>query len=602
MTSENLRKSFSKLCQLLSRRDRIVFGLLLVGMIGSAILEVLSIGAVPMFVALAIHPEAVLQYAPAQGLLELLGVTDARSLVVAGCLAMLALFLLKTAYNCLLVYARVCFTQQRGRQLSERLFQAYMHAPYEFHLGRNSSELIRNTQHEAPAVFEGVLNPALEMGLSCLMTLAIVILLGVMEPLMALLAILIMGGGGFGYQWHVHARMKAHGKRAQRLRKTLLQTLQQGFGSLKEARILGREGHFVRSLGVHLQRMIRTERFSRVVAGITAPYMGLVAVAGLLCITMLLLLLGRELETIAPTLALFAAALVRLRTSVTELVGSLTALRYGSVAIDPVYDDLKLLEPLARRSLPPVRSQPNRFPLHGDLVLAGVSYRYPNTGDDALRNVSLRIPYGQAVAFIGPTGAGKTTIIDVILGLLRPQRGTVMVNGRDIHANLPAWHRAIGYVPQFIYLTDDTIRSNIALGLDEPRIDNAWLEQAVQAAHLSEFIDRLPEGLDTVVGEQGVRLSGGQRQRIGIARALYHKPDVLIMDEATSALDHTTEQSVIEAVNELKGARTILMIAHRLTTVRHCDRLYRLKDGRIDAVASYEEIIDQRATLRPALS
>jgi len=601
LPAESLAASFSKLRQLLSRRDKIGFGLLLLGMIGAAGFEVVSIGTVPVFVALAINPEPLLQYAPAAGLLDALGITDSRSLMLAGCAALLTLFLVKTLYMCLLLYAKVRYTQQRRRRLTERMFRAYMNAPYEFHLGRNSSELLRNTNHEVSAIFDGVLEPLLQLIMHGLMTLSLVVLLVVAEPLMALLAVLIMGAAGFGYQWRVRKQLKAYGTEAQRLRRATLQTVQQGLGSLKEARILRRESFFVKSLDESFRRMMRAERYSKLVGGITTPYMEFVAVAGLLSVTIVLVLLGRPMENVAPTLALFAAALVRLRSGIGGMVGSMTALRYKTVAIDPVYGDLKLLEwPAAPRvqqtSTPP---RPAHVPLTGELALHGVCYRYPGAPDDALRDVSLTIPRGQAVAFVGPTGAGKTTIVDVILGLLRPRRGTVTVDGVDIHANLAAWHRSVGYIPQFIYLTDDTIRRNVALGLDDRSIDEAQVRRALEAAQLMEFVDRLPAGLDTVVGERGVRLSGGQRQRIGIARALYHNPDVLIMDEATSALDHATEQSVIDAVNALKGTRTILMIAHRLTTVRQCDVVYRMKDGRIEAVGTYDEIVGQTGAFHP---
>ncbi|MEX2670970.1 MAG: ABC transporter ATP-binding protein [Phycisphaeraceae bacterium] len=599
---DGLAASFNKLRQLFNRREKIGFGVLLLAMIGAAALEAISIGAIPVFISLAMDPENILQHETVEPALTYLGITTARSLIIVGCATMLLIYLIKTIYNCLLIYFKARYTQNRQLKLTHRLFQAYMNAPYEFHLGRNTAELLRNTQKEVMTIVTGVLTPFLNLVLHVLMTLGIVALLLLSEPLMALVAITLMGVAGFGYQYRVRQKIKAYGQEAQHHRTLNMKAVQQGLGSLKEARILRRENFFVESLRRSLHRMMIAERYNKVISGITTPYMEFVAVGGLLTITILLVVMGRDMQIIAPTLALFAAALVRLRSGVGGIVGSVTELRYKVVSIDPVFDDLKLLDfpsspyrSLKHADTPPDPAEPAHV---NDLALTNIWYRYPGASDYSLKDVTLTIPRGQAVAFVGPTGAGKTTIVDVILGLLKPERGEIRVDGRDIQHDLATWQRHVGYIPQFIYLTDDTIRRNIALGLDDKDIDEDRITQAVAAAQLTELVDRLPGKLDTIVGERGVRLSGGQRQRIGIARALYQNPDVLVMDEATSALDNATEKSVIEAVNKLKGTRTIIMIAHRLSTVSECDVLYCMKDGQIETSGSYAEIVDKNATLR----
>jgi ATP-binding cassette, subfamily B, bacterial PglK len=236
--------------------------------------------------------------------------------------------------------------------------------------------------------------------------------------------------------------------------------------------------------------------------------------------------------------------------------------------------------------------------LSRSLSAKAVWYRYPDSEEYALKDVSFTLHKGESMAFVGPTGAGKTTIVDVILGLLEPEKGRIIVDGKDIHADLKAWQRNIGYIPQFIYLTDDTILHNVALGLEDKDIDEEKLWQSILTAQLESFIRTLPDGIETVIGERGVRLSGGQRQRIGIARALYHNPEVLIMDEATSSLDGSTEKAVIEAIEKLKGERTMIMIAHRLTTVQNCDKLYFMKDCRIDSSGSYDELVRNNEEFR----
>jgi ABC-type multidrug transport system fused ATPase/permease subunit len=272
---------------------------------------------------------------------------------------------------------------------------------------------------------------------------------------------------------------------------------------------------------------------------------------------------------------LFAAASFRLLPSVNRILGSAQSLRYGLPVIGSLYAELGVL---ASAQAP---SDRNRMPFRESLELHQVTYVYPGKVDPALREISLRIRKGESVGFIGASGAGKSTLVDILLGLLSPNAGQVRVDSQDIKDHLRNWQDQIGYVAQSIFLTDDTLRRNIALGLPDKQIDEEALWRAVCAAQLAEFVNSLPEGLDTVVGERGVRLSGGQRQRIGIARALLHDPALLVLDEATSSLDTATEGEVMEAVRALHGTKTIIIVAHRLSTVQQCDRLYRLDQGRI---------------------
>jgi ATP-binding cassette subfamily C protein len=593
-------QTIRQLREIFGRRDKWLACVLLLIMIGGAGVEVLGVGMIPVFVSTATDAENVLSHPWAAPVLEPLGITTARELLIGSSIGLLLLFFFKNAYICFQQYAVIRFTQNRRVELMRRMFNAYMHAPYEFHLRRNSAELLRNTQQEAARVIGQVIGPALRLLMRGLMMGAIVGLLFFTNPVAAAVGVGILALAGGGFYAAIQNRMKRYGQQAQAARKTMVQSIQQGLGAIKEARVGRSEPFFVDTLLGNVRRWIRAERFRQLTTQVTMPYMELVAVSALLAIALTLLLSGQGAREVAPTLAMFGYAFVRLKAGVGQVVKSFSGLRYGVVSVEPVYRDMKRLGALSPR-----RPQRHRWgeasesvTLREEIRLEDVWYRYPGAERYALRGVSLTIPRGSSVGFVGPTGAGKTTLIDVLLGLLEPESGRVTVDGADIRGALPQWRRDIGYIPQAIYLTDDTIKRNIAFGVPEKRIDEDRLRAAIRDAQLESFIDELPEGLETTVGEGGVRLSGGQRQRIAIARALYHDPDVLVMDEATAALDNATERALMQSIERLRGERTLLMIAHRLTTLRGCDRLYYLEDGQIEAAGSYDELQQRHASFR----
>jgi ATP-binding cassette subfamily C protein len=304
------------------------------------------------------------------------------------------------------------------------------------------------------------------------------------------------------------------------------------------------------------------------------------------------------MNTLLPVIALFGVAVVRLVPVVNGINTALVDLRYRRPAFEVVCTELRTVEPAAAQAVRSANGQSRKNKLREGIRVENVHYRYPNSPTFALRGISLEIKAGEVVALIGASGGGKTTLIDVLLGLLTPTSGKVIVDGEDIHADLGAWQRQIGYIRQDVYLLDDTIRRNIAFGLPDADIDDVAVARAIEAAQLDEFVQGLPQRAETLVGDRGVRLSGGQRQRVGIARALYHAPGILVMDEATSALDDDTERDVIGAIERLRGDRTIIMVAHRLTTVRECDRLYLIDSGQIKDQGGFHELAVRHATLR----
>lgn len=588
--------SLKNLIELISPRDRRNGLVLLFMMLVSAALEVIGVAAVPAFVSAFLAPEHLSGF-PIIGEFAS-ALPTGPGLVIWGGLALIVIFALKNAFLILNFYFQGKYAASRRVDLGRRLMNAYMRAPYSFHISRNTSELLRNIDREASVIANQAIAALLEIATRVVILIGVLTLLFVVEPLITLYWIGVFGLIAAVGVKAVSSKLKAFGLEEQRQRKVFVQALYQGFGAIKEARILGREQHFSDQVHHSVEKMARVNRHKRFISKVIAPTTEFFAITGLLVLAAGLVIAGRPTESILVTLSLFVVGLVRLRETANALMNHLANLRYNIVAVDPVYRDLKRLEPLAKapRRRPERQS---RSHLRRQIELRDVTYEYEGAAAPSLRGITLTIPVGCAVGFVGSTGAGKSTLIDVMLGLLEPQKGGVWIDGTDIReAGIGAWQNSIGYIPQTICLLDDTIRRNIALGVPDDQIDEGALWAAVRTAQLEEFVERQPEGLDTVIGERGVRISGGERQRIGIARALYDDPDVLIMDEATSSLDNATERAIIQAVEAAKGRRTIIMIAHRLSTVKNCDVLYFLKDGRIDGAGSFAELEDQHDDFR----
>lgn len=585
-----IHASLAKLWKMLTRQDRLrLAGLVVILLIG-AVMEAIGIGIVPMFVSLVADPAQAQQQPWARELLPLLGISGSRDLLIAGGAALIFVFLIKTAFTWFTVVVQSRFLLSLQVRFSIDLFNAYMEAPYAFHLGRNPADLMRNCSIEVVHVINRVLIPLLRMLAYGLIGLAVLSLLLVMHPLITLFSIGLFGSTSLIFLRVVRGRALAHGKNAQRHRAQQIKAVNQGLGGLKEARVLGREPYFVAAFHESTSALARAAMHQRITNQLVPPTLELVAVVGILMVTALLLVFGLQTTDIVPTLALFAVALIRLQQSAKTVTSTLNDLRYEHFTINPIYDDHQQLGFAQGFEPGPVIRQ--RLPFQQSIEFQDVGFQYPGGERPALESIELSIPRGAAVAFVGSTGAGKSTLADVLLGLLSPDHGTIRVDGRDIRENLRGWQASIGYIPQSLYLIDDTLRRNIAFGLEDAEIDEERVAKAARIAQLEEMLADLPEGLDTVVGDRGVRLSGGQRQRVCIARALYHDPSVLILDEATSALDNRTEQHIVDELEAHRGDRTLIVIAHRLSTVRHCDRLYLLSHGRIVAAGTYEELLD----------
>ena len=436
----------------------------------------------------------------------------------------------------------------------------------------------------------GIIDPILVISSDILVTAGLFVLLIGLEPIGTIVTISIFGITSLVFRKFTNSRIETWGKAQNFHKRMLLQHLQQGFGGVKDVKILGTEEYFVTQYGENLQK--NSEVIRRFSIAQILPRFGLeiLTIIGLAVLVSTMVLLDSELAEILPVLGLFGAAAFRLLPAVNRLINNFQIINVSRPQVDEVFDDL---------DLPEQSNQENsdRSVLRNGITVDDISFSYSESLKDAVFEVSVKIGRGEAVGFIGPSGSGKSTLIDILLGLLEPKSGKVLVDGRDIYDDLRGWQDQIGYVPQSIFLTDDTLRRNVAFGLPKDKIDDDAVKAAIRSAQLEEFVASLPDGMETVVGERGVRLSGGQRQRIGIARALYNNPDVLVLDEATSSLDKETEHGVMQAVQALQGDKTVIIVAHRLSTVEYCDRLYRLENAHIVDEGTFSEVTSRTKDL-----
>lgn len=592
-----LPQKIKKIFYILPKGDQIKLAVLLLGMLAAGVLEVVGIGMIPAFVTIVADPGRILNIEWIQPFISFFKITTAKDLLVWGSVILVAIFILKSLYVIAFNYFEARFINNRRYTISIRLMHAYMQAPYTYYLERNTAELLRNITLEVNMLVNNVITNLLTIIREGVMGLAILILLFAVEPLITLLLVSLSGIGAGTFILLNKKKVKEYGEKEQVLRREMIKAVNQGLGGIKEARVLNREDEFIDKFRKDAYGSTRLLAYIRFIQQIPRPVVETTTVLGMLFIAVLLVWQDRPMSAIIPILSLFAISTVRLMPSVQQLVALYTSLRYNMATIFPIYNDLKELEEYNAKFLDD-RKNKCQLRLKHEIEIKNVTYHYPGSKEQAISGISIKIPKGKAVGFVGASGAGKTTIVDLILGLLEPDEGEILVDGIDIQQKLSAWQRNMGYIPQSIYLADETLRSNIAFGLADDKIDDEKVRKAVKLAQLDNLVSRLPNGLNTILGEHGTRLSGGQRQRVGIARALYHDPQVLVMDEATSALDNITERQITNAIESLKGERTIIMIAHRLTTVKNCDKLYFMEEGKIIQEGTYLDLVESNNRFR----
>ncbi|HEX9888286.1 MAG TPA: ABC transporter ATP-binding protein, partial [Nitriliruptorales bacterium] len=483
-------------------------------------------------------------------------------------------------------------------RLSVRLLRGYLAMPYEFHLQRNSSQLIRNTFDSVQVLVRDVLEPAARLVSEAFTALAVLVVLLVIAPSATLLALAILGPAIAVLLVVVHPRVKRLGITSQEMSGASLQSLAQSLEGIRDIKVLGRESAFKREFAQQRVRYARAQYLrggARELPRAALETLLILFIIGFFAVTVFT---GGSTGDSLSILGLFAYAALRLKPSLSAILAGLNSVKFAVPAIDELDADLELL---AREASYPDHDV-TPLPFQDRIEVVDLGFAYDQAAGPALRGIDLTIRRGEAIGIVGPTGGGKSTLVDILLGLLRPTTGRVLVDGADLHEHAAAWQRNIGVVPQAVFLIDATLRANIGLGLPADEIDAGQLAEAVELAQLGPFVRSLPDGLDTMVGERGVRVSGGQRQRIAIARALYRGPSVLFLDEGTSALDNLTEAELVRALDALRGQRTIVTVAHRLTTVRACDRIVMLEDGTITGAGSFDELMESHAGFRALAS
>jgi ATP-binding cassette, subfamily B, bacterial PglK len=576
----------NKISFILTSKQRKFFYVLFILMLIGMVFETFGIALV-FPILIAITQEGILDSYPLVGSIMTWFWDDpSRSdIVIFGVSLMIIVYVLKTTYLLFLTYKQDKFSASLTVHISKDFFSGYMHQPYSFHIQRNSSELIQNIKDEVFG-FVATLGSIMSLISELLVILGLGILLIYLEPYAFFLMASILFSFIAIYYLFTRNLLSKWGAIRMRHNVQSLKNLQQGLGGVKDIKLLGRETLFISQYEYNMSQRAKVGVFYGIVQAIPRSMMELLMVLGMGIVVLVTMVSeGRTVESIIPSLGVFAMAAFRIMPSSNKIIGSLQVLRFNLPMLEKLYAEKKLFN--HRQTSDERRSAIFKK----EIKISNLDFKYSGVINNSLSGLNITIPAGQSIGFIGPSGAGKTTLIDIILGLLSPSNGKILVDGKDIQADTREWQNLIGYIPQDIFLTDDTLRNNIALGIKDSDIKDKLIDEAIDKAELRDFIETLPDNLDTIVGEHGVKLSGGQKQRIGIARALYHNPQVLVLDEATSALDNKTESSVMKSINALHGEKTIIIITHRLSTISYCDYIYKLDKGKIVTQGDYESVI-----------
>ncbi len=573
-------RNIGKIWELLNKKQKWVLVLLLIMTLIGTGLELLAVSSINPFVETINNPNVLNDKEALTGkvyrLLGEPGYTEYLIIMLAG---LITIYIIKNAYLLVLYNVQYRFSFENQRLMERELLKSYLEREYTFHLKHNSAELQRNVLQDVMGMYH-----TLSSGMTLLteggVCLALFIYLLYLDKTITIgvvaFLVLIFGlyTAVFGKR---NNRIGMESRKATAMR---VQWVQQSLGGIKEIKILGREGFFLSSYDRNSAAYAKRQRQYQMTVTAPRPIMEAAGISALLGIIAFKLLRGVNASYFMPTLTTFAVAAFRVLPSFGRLSGAYGAIAFQKSAVEEVYSGITKARNEKKEAGIQSKTK-ERIDMQEGIACEGVTFKYPESDKTIFKDVNIKIPKNKSVAFIGPSGAGKTTLVDVILGILSPVEGKVLVDGKSIDQNIDAWHNMIGYIPQTIYLMDDTIRKNIAFGIDDNIVDDNRIWEVLKEVQLYDFVKELPEGLDTYIGEGGARISGGQRQRIGIARALYTNPEVLVLDEATSALDSETEAAIMDAINSLMGSRTMIIIAHRLTTVEKCDIIYQVKNKKV---------------------
>ena len=583
-------KTVKKFLTLLSMGERKHLILLMILILIMALIDAIGIASVLPFMTVLTNPDLIqtnLILNKIYQVTRIFGVENNQDFIIFFGIFIFIFLVASLAFKTIVTYAQIKFVYLQEHTIGKKLIEGYLHQPYSWFLSRNSTDIGKTVLSEVQKLVEIGIYPMMEVVSKGAVALVIIILLFLVDAKLALITGSILGGA----YWIIFRFIKKFVNRIGTIRlennRLRFKLIAEAFGAIKLVKLAGLEKYYIKHFSDYTKNYAQSIASSHIIYQLPRFILEAIAFGGVMLIILYLMIQTGTFTNALPIISLYVFAAYRLMPALQQIYGSLTQLTFVSPSLDKVCEDIKNLETFNLSQAHYI------LPFNNKITLKNIYYNYPNASRASLNNINLNISAKSTVGFVGPTGSGKTTIVDIILGLLEPLKGSLEIDGTVItKKNLRAWQSCIGYVPQDIYLTDDTIASNIAFGANYYDVDQQAVEKASKIANLHDFImAELPHQYKTVVGERGIRLSGGQRQRIGIARALYHNPQILILDEATSALDNQTEKAVMDAVSNLSKNITIIIIAHRLTTVKNCDTIFLLDNGELKDKGTFEELM-----------
>lgn len=574
-----------KINYIFSGKQKVQSVFLSIGIFIGALLELVGVSLITQLVSLVTDPGMIHTKALLQSVYDLFHMESDRQFYFYVVVALIIVYVVKNSFLLWINYVQYTFIYNNQLRLSGRLIDCYLKKPYTYHLDKNSAEMVRNVMLDTERFFQMLLSVFLMLSEVLISGLLCVYLLWtdwfITVSVVSILAVFT----GF-YLVLFKNKAKAYGKENQMYDGKMHQSINQALGAVKDIKILHREKYFVNAFTDYGREKMHAVRNNNVLGQAPKYIIETVCIGAILIVLVLKIYQGEDLTKMIPQLAAFAVAAFKLLPSVSKINNFANLIIFLKPSVDLIYRDIKDTEDMKNFELQDAAISDEVYADNRPscVEISHISYRYPHTDRDVLKDVSFSIPLGASIGLVGSSGAGKSTMADIILGILTPTGGTVNYGVMNVHEHPLKWSKKLAYIPQAIYLADETIRNNVAFGIDDALIDEGKVWKALEEAQLKDFVQGLPEGLDTMVGERGVRLSGGQRQRIGIARALYDNPEILVLDEATSALDSGTEAAVMEAIDRLQGRKTLIIIAHRLTTIRNCQYVFKVENGNIQSV------------------
>ena len=542
-----------------------------------AFFELLGVSAILPFINVVLEPDAIKTTSYLSFFYDLLGFHSVNDFMIFLGVCLIVVYIVKNIYVAMMYDAQYRFTYRNQCRISSRLLSSYLQESYLFHVEHNSAELLRNVNMDVAVFFQVVLG-MLQLFTEVSVCFVLVVFLLFMDVWITIGVAVLLGVFAMGFMKLFRVRLRDMGLKSRNYQAEMNKWMLQAMGGIKEIKVMNREVFFGEKYKKAYYLYAESQRKYSLLGILPRPILEMFCVTGLLIVVVIRLLCGVELDNFIPTLSVFAIAAFRMLPSFNRITNNMNTVMFNRTAVDRIYLDLKQSEQyLGEKRL----KTTTEVDFQKEISVEGLVFTYPKADKPVLDKVSLKIPKNTSVAFIGPSGAGKTTLADLILGVLEPQCGKILVDGKNIQSGMDSWHKKLGYIPQSIYIMDDTLRNNVAFGVLEEDIDDVKVWKALEEAQLKDFVGTLEDGLDTNIGEGGMRLSGGQRQRIGIARVLYNDPQVLVLDEATSALDTETESAVMEAIENFNGKKTMIIIAHRLSTVKNCNIVYKVDDHNV---------------------